>query len=136
MSTITTLHTGDMQFETKIGQHTLVMDVPADMGGQDRGPMPPQFFIASLGGCVAAVVSHYCNQNGIDITGLRVDVSFDKADNPSRLDNIKIYVMIPNADYHSREAAIARVADHCPVHETMKHFTGLDITIVDSLETV
>ena len=92
MATITTTHKGEMLFESKIGRHAITMDVPPDMGGADRAPTPPQFFVASLGACVAAFIASYCQQAGIDATDLSVDVSFDKAENPTRLVNLKVSV--------------------------------------------
>lgn len=57
MAIITTAYQGDMLFETTIGRHKLTIDVPREMGGQDRGPMPPQPFTASLGSCVGVLVA-------------------------------------------------------------------------------
>ena len=47
MAKITTYYKGDMLFESKLGNHSVIIDVPAGMGGQDRGPTPPELFIAS-----------------------------------------------------------------------------------------
>ena len=49
MAKITTYYKGDMLFESKLGTHSIIIDVPAGMGGTDRGPTPPELFIASLG---------------------------------------------------------------------------------------
>ncbi|MFW5691798.1 MAG: OsmC family protein [Chloroflexota bacterium] len=131
MATITTTYQGDMLFETQIGSHSLRIDVPSGMGGSDRGPMPPQLFIASIGSCVAALVAEYCEKHDIDTTGLRVDVSFDKEEKPARLVNIKAVVTLPNADVHAKEAAVRRVAEHCPVHETIVDMQPMEIEIRD-----
>jgi len=80
---IVTYYKGDMLFESHMGDHLLTIDVPADMGGEDRGPTPPQLFVASLGSCIAAFVAEYCYQHGIDNTGLTVEMSFEKASNPT-----------------------------------------------------
>lgn len=47
MATITTAYRGEMSFETTLGNHRLTIDVPEGMGGRDRGPTPPELFIAS-----------------------------------------------------------------------------------------
>ena len=57
MAKITTYYKGDMLFESKLGAHSVIIDVPAGMGGKDRGPTPPEIFIASLGSCVGAFVA-------------------------------------------------------------------------------
>lgn len=131
MGTITTHYKGDMLFESKIGNHSLLIDVPASVGGKDRGPTPPEVFVASLGSCVAAIVAHYCGRVGIDARGMTVDVSFDKAEDPTRLVNLKVRVSLPNADCGDRKKAILHAAEHCPVHETITTLESIKIEVVD-----
>ena len=119
MAVITTKLRGDMLFETQCGNHTLQIDVPPGMGGSDRDPTPPEVFVASLGSCVAALVANYCNRAKLNTHGLTVDVTYEKAADPTRLVNVKVKVDLPNADISRRKKAIERVADHCPVHQTI-----------------
>ncbi len=128
-TTIQTRYKGDMLFESQLGNHSIVIDVPAKMGGSDRGPTPPELFIASLGSCIAAFVADYCKRAEIDATGLSVDITFDKVENPMRLVGLKAHISLPHADCASREAALLRVAEHCPVHETIKSWEGMEITL-------
>jgi putative redox protein len=131
MATITTSFKGDMLFETKIGNHTLLADVPASMGGKDRAPTPPELFIMSLGTCIAAFVANYCGKSGVDAEDMTVDVNFDKADDPTRLINIKVVIKMPKATCKDRQAAIRRVAEHCPVHETIVTIDDISFEILD-----
>lgn len=119
MAKISTHHRGDMLFSTQLGKHNVLIDVPPSMGGSDRGPTPPEFFVASLGSCVAALVANYCNNAGIDTEGLSVDVTFDKVEDPARLTNVEVLIHLPNGDVNGRERAVLRVAERCPVHETI-----------------
>lgn len=131
MATLTTVYKGDMLFEASDGSNTIRIDVPTGMGGKGRGFMPPQLFIVSLGACVAALITEYCESHNIDATGLEVDVNYDKAENPSRLENIKTVVKLPNATVEKREKALRHVARHCPVHETIMQTSSMDIEILD-----
>jgi putative redox protein len=131
MATITTTYKGGMLFESQVGNHKVTIDVPTDMGGADRAPTPPQYFVISLGSCIAAFIAAYCQQAGIDATGLSVDVSFDKVENPTRLINLKVRVKLPRADCEVRKQALLRVAQHCPVHATIDNFDNLEIEILD-----
>jgi uncharacterized OsmC-like protein len=133
---IETRYKGDMLFETTIGAHTLVIDVPAGMGGHDRGPTPPELFIASLGSCVGAFVAQYCERNGVDTTDMAVDVTFDKAEEPTRLQNIKATVRMPHGSCGARRAAVLRVAEHCPVHETISTMKGIELELLGKEELV
>ena len=131
MTRITTSYKGDMLFQTKIGNHTLLTDVPAGMGGKDRVPTPPELFVASLGTCVGALVAQYCGNSGIDASDMTVDVDFSKADQPTRLTDISININMPHAAGHDRESAIRRVAEHCPVHETIVTMQSIQFNVFD-----
>ncbi len=134
MGTISTFFKGDMLFESVMGNHTLTIDVPPAMDGKDRGPTPPEVFIASLGSCVGAFVASYCADRGIDATDMRVDVSFDKAENPARLVNLQVTIIMPYAECKNRRQALQRVAEHCPVHETIETMEGVEMKIIDKTE--
>jgi putative redox protein len=131
MGKITTCYKGGMLFESKMGNHSLLIDVPAGMGGSDRGPTPPELLIASLGSCVAAFVADYCGRAGIDAQDMSVDVSFDKVEDPTRLVNIKVTVHLPHGDCGKRRQAVLKVAEQCPVHATISTLEGVDIVIED-----
>jgi uncharacterized OsmC-like protein len=129
MHTISTILKENMLFETQLGTHKVVIDVPESMGGANRGPTPPEFFVASLGSCVAALVANYCNNAGLDASDLSVDVTFDKVEDPARFTNVKVVIHLPNADVTGREKAILRVAERCPVHETICSMDTVDISL-------
>ena len=119
-----------MLFESKLRDHSVIVDVPAGMDGKDRGPTPRERFIASLGSWVGAFVAQYCGRSGIDASDMTIDVTFDKVENPTRLSNLKIRVEMPHGQCADREKAIHRVAEHCPVHETILTLQGIDIDIL------
>lgn len=129
MAEITVKHMGDMKFETQIGNHQIIIDVPSEMGGKNRGPTPPQLFVASLSSCIAVFATSYCNNAGIDADGLSVSLSFDKLDNPTRLGNFKARINIPKGDVGKRKKAVIHAASHCPIHETIHLPQQVDITL-------
>lgn len=72
-----------------------------------------------------------CQRTGLDTTDFAVDVDYDKADDPTRLVNLRVTIRLPHAECGDREAAIRRVAEHCPVHESIATFSGRGFTILD-----
>ena len=117
MPTITTAYQGDMAFETVLGRHRLLIDVPAGMGGKNRAPTPPELFVASLGSCVAAFVASYCQRVGLDSRELTVEVSYEPADEPTLLNGLQVTVKLPHAACGDRQDAIRRAARRCPAYE-------------------
>jgi len=130
MATITAQYKGDMLSEVQIGNHALTIDVPAEMGGKDRGPTPPQIFIASIASCISAFVANYCKTAGLNAEGMSVSVSFEKAEKPIRLVGLKGVIRLPNCDPGNRAKAILHVAHNCPVHRTILEMgSEMDITL-------
>lgn len=48
---------GKMQFNALIGGHTIVMDAPERVGGEDNGPIPKPFVLSALAGCTGMDVA-------------------------------------------------------------------------------
>jgi putative redox protein len=42
---------GNMAFEWEVNNHKVMIDAVQAVGGEDRGPQPKPFMLASLGGC-------------------------------------------------------------------------------------
>ena len=129
MASVNVQFKGDMLFEAKSGNQTLKVDVPAPMGGKDRGMTPTELFAASLASCVGVLVVAYCKDMKIDPTGLSVDVTYDKLDQPTRLGHFKAAIKIPAGGWESRKEGVLRAAERCPVHETIRHHEELEITV-------
>lgn len=48
---------GKMQFNALISGHTIVMDAPERVGGEDNGPIPKPFVLSALAGCTGMDVA-------------------------------------------------------------------------------
>jgi uncharacterized OsmC-like protein len=129
MPEITVNHRGDMEFETQIGSHKLTIDIPPENNGKDRGPTPPQLFIASLSSCIAVFVASYCNNVGISTEDLSVTMSYEKRSNPSCLGNLKAVIRIPKEDVGKREKGVLRAAELCLIQETIRLSPEVKLTL-------
>ena len=63
---------GKMQFNALVNGHTIVMDAPEKVGGEDHGPIPKPFILTALAGCtgmdIAAILRKANkNPNGFDM---------------------------------------------------------------------
>ncbi|HYV61362.1 MAG TPA: OsmC family peroxiredoxin, partial [Bryobacteraceae bacterium] len=52
-------HLGEVQFEVKARNHTIICDQPLENGGFDEGMTPPEFLLASLGTCAGYYAVRY-----------------------------------------------------------------------------
>jgi uncharacterized OsmC-like protein len=62
---ITVNHLGDVQFEIKARQHTIVSDQPPENGGYDEGMTPPELMLASLGSCAGFYAAAYLKKHNL-----------------------------------------------------------------------
>ncbi len=81
---------GKMQFNALVNGHTIVMDAPERVGGEDHGPIPKPFVLSALSGCT-----------GMDVVGL-----LRKAASEPKNFNMKVIGEI------SKKAPIEYVAIH------------------------
>jgi putative redox protein len=65
---------GKMQFNSLINGHTVIMDAPENVGGEDAGPIPKPFILTALSGC----------------TGMDIVAMLRKANKEMREMNIKV----------------------------------------------
>jgi putative redox protein len=109
-------------YEIAIRGHRVVVDQPAEAGGADAAPTPTELFVASLASCVAFYAGRYLTRHGYSRTGLSVSASFEFAvDRPSRVREITMDLKVPTDLPESRWPALAAVAGHCTVHNTINN---------------
>ena len=73
---MTVSHLGADRFAIEIRGHTVTVDQPIDVGGDDTAPTPTELFIASLASCVAFYARRYLARHDIPTEGLSVTSSY------------------------------------------------------------
>jgi putative redox protein len=66
---------GKMQFNALVDGHTLIMDAPERVGGEDSGPVPKPFILTALSGCTGMDVIALLRKKGIALTDLNLKVT-------------------------------------------------------------
>lgn len=66
---------GKMQFNALVNGHTVVMDAPERVGGEDMGPIPKPFVLTALSGCTGMDVVALLRKQGIELQSLNLKVS-------------------------------------------------------------
>ncbi len=107
-------------YETAVRGHRVIVDQPADAGGDDKAPTPTELFVMSLATCVAFYAGRYLTRHGLSRDGLAVSADFDMAaDRPARVGAIRLTVAVPPGLPAERWAALRAVISHCTVHNTL-----------------
>lgn len=66
---------GKMQFNSLINGHTIVMDAPARVGGEDNGPIPKPFILTALSGCTGMDVVSLLRKANLAVEDLSLKVT-------------------------------------------------------------
>ena len=98
-------------------------------GGRDAGPSPVELLAGSLGTCIAMMVQSYCQRHGYE-GDVDVSLTLELADKPKRIAGIVVDVELPSSVPEDKRDVIRRMAERCPVHETLKDPPRVDIEIV------
>lgn len=71
---------GKMQFNASVNGHTIIMDAPEKIGGENNGPIPKPFILTALSGCtgmdIAAILRKA--QKPVDDFNMRISGEISK----------------------------------------------------------
>lgn len=119
---VATIGTTDWATTVVAGRHSLVVDEPPALGGQDAGPAPYDLLLASLGGCTAITLRMYAERKGWPLTAVEVDLKHYRDGDRSHID--RVLHLTGDLDDIQR-ARLADIAERTPVTLTLKG--GADI---------
>ena len=129
MDLITVTRKEGLEFGVRVRGHEVTSDLSEADGGRDRGPSPAELLAGSLGTCIAMMVQGYCQRHGYD-GDAGVSLTMELADRPKRIGRIVVDLELPDGVPQDKIEVIKRVAQRCPIHETLKNPPGLDIEVV------
>lgn len=122
-------HDGGMRFAADIRGHRLIVDQPERAGGTDTAPMPIELLGASLGTCIALYVQQFCATRGLPYEGMRVELQQRGAQNPGRIGQFEVKVILPTELPAHYAEMVERVARSCPAHNTFEHGAEVKVEI-------
>jgi putative redox protein len=122
--------TRDSKFQQTIltGPHRLLADEPVSAGGEDSGPGPYDFLLASLGACTSMTMRLYADRKSLPLERVTVTLQHQKihaedcAECETRtgmLDQIDRVIAMEGALDAEQRQKLMEIADKCPVHRTL-----------------
>ncbi len=119
MADVIVRYEGGDRLVAAIRGHEVVSDQPLADGGRDTGPTPTELFVASLGGCVGFYAERYLHRHELVADGLAVECTFEMAERPARVGEIRLRVVLPAGFPDERRAGLQAVVEHCTVHNSI-----------------
>jgi len=113
-------------------------DQRVDHGGGGTGPEPFELFLASLGTCAGLYALRFCQQRGIDTTGLGLTLDTEKDPSGTRTGTVRLAIDLPGGFPEKYRDAIVRAADQCAVKRHILEAPRFEVTasLARPLETV
>ncbi len=127
---VTVMETGTGKF-TQVVQaagHTFLVDEPADVGGDNKGPGPYDLVLAGLGACTSMTIRMYADYKNIPLKEIKVILTHEKVYNEdlincvetnARLDLINRDITVRGDLTPEQKDGLFRIAEKCPVHKTL-----------------
>ena len=122
-------HEGGLKFAAQVGSHRIIVDQPVRAGGEDAGPAPIALLGVSLGTCVALYVQQFCSARNLPYEGMRVEVESFGAQNPGRIGQFRVRVLLPQELPPKYAEMLEQVARSCPAHNTLAHGAEVNVEI-------
>lgn len=123
---------GRYQQEVRAGQHRLIADEPASLGGADAGPAPFDLLMSGLGACTSMTLRMYAERKGLTLHRISVALSHDKLeiDGVSR-DRITREITLEGELSPEQRQRMLEIANKCPVHRALSQSMMLDCSLAE-----
>lgn len=131
----------NLQHEAKIGDFSLILDEPKDVGGDNKGPSPYEVMMAALGACTSMTMLMYARKKGWDLQDVQIELTQEKIHaedcetcetKSGRLDKITRDIKIRGNINDDQKNRLLEIAERCPVHRTLTS----ENLIIDHIELV
>ena len=122
---------GRYQQAVQAGQHHLIADEPASIGGGDAGPAPFDFVMAGLGACTSMTLRMYAERKKLALTKISVVLSHQKVDvEGSQRDHIARIITLEGDLSPEQRQRLLEIAQKCPVHRALAQSMLLTCTLL------
>lgn len=127
MNSILAEETGAGTFQTRIdtGDHSFLVDEPANYGGLGSGPSPFDLLCAALAACTLMTMKLYAKRKGWTLDGLKVRVTHEKGSTDKR-DRFDRVIELGNVTDEQRDGLL-KIVQRCPVDLLLER--GADVTV-------
>lgn len=105
----------------------IVTSAPIDNQGDGSAFSPTDLVAGALGACMMTVMSIVAERDGVDLSGMSMEVEKHMEQNPRRIGRLPIRLHLPRGIDESYRSKLERVAHTCPVHHTLREDTSVEV---------
>jgi len=121
---------------TNLRSHTVVCDLPKNLGGDDSGPTALELAVMAIADCAATIYADVAKKSNIELTKLEVTAEAVKADDAPVIKSVDIKVKVASKARESLlKACLRRTEANCPVLSIYKEPVPINVALeVESSE--
>lgn len=121
---------GRYQQQVTAGQHKLLADEPASMGGGDAGPAPFDYLMAGLGACTSMTLRMYAERKDLPLRKVHVALRHEKIEiDGVKRDRIIRDITLEGELNEEQRQRLLEIAGKCPVHRTLSQALLLECNL-------
>jgi putative redox protein len=131
---------GKMQFNALVNGHTVIMDAPERVGGEDHGPIPKPFVLSALSGCTGMDIIAILRkaQKQVDDFSMKVTGEISKHA-PIEYTSIHVVYEFKGSE-ENKQSALNAVTDsqekYCGISHMLKKIMPVTWEVIYNGETV
>jgi putative redox protein len=127
-TTLTVLHVENYQHEATSRGHSIIVDEPKEVGGDDTGLTPYEALLAALGSCTAITLRMYATRKGWPLDDVQVELSHERMhardcedceSEDGQLGVVRRKVTLAGDLSEEQRQRLLEIANRCPVHRTL-----------------
>ena len=111
---------------------TIPTDQPAHAGGGGSAPTPFDLFLVSIGTCAGLFALRFCQQRGIDTTGLGVSLDGEREEEHGLVSVLRLELRLPDEFPAKYRDAIVRAVEQCTVKRHILHPPVFEVTVAET----
>lgn len=93
-------------------------DEPAELGGSDTAPTPPEYLLSALASCTAITLRMYADRKKLEVSKIKVQVSYSKETYKSLF---MVDVSFEGNLEETQKKRFLEIAKVCPIHKILNN---------------
>lgn len=109
----------------RAGEHQLIADEPAALGGGDSGMDPMALLLAALGSCTTITLRMYADRKQWPLTGVTIRLTLQQQKTPEST-HILTRLWLQGPLEEAQRTRLLEISGRCPVHRILNHPVVID----------